>query len=499
MTHRHLLAALFFLFGFDATNQSVIAVEDADGTPAATSEEATVSYNKDIRPILTDLCFACHGADEESRAAGLRLDVAEEAFDFGAIIQGDADGSEIIARIRHEDPDWVMPPPETKKSITPEQEALLVRWINQGAKYEAHWSFEKPEVREVTPANQAWRKNSIDDYVASTLDSIGLSPAEEAEPRLLFRRLHLDITGLSPSPEDAKRFVKDYAATGDVAYAEWIDRLMAKPTWGEHRARYWLDAARYGDTHGLHFDNYREMWPYRDWVIRAFNQNQRFDRFIVEQLAGDLLKDPTESQLIATGFQRCNITTNEGGTIDDENLANYAADRVQTFGWVFLGLTTNCAQCHDHKFDPLTTKDYYSLAAFFRNTTQKPKDGNSKDGRGPILRLPTDADRPRWDSIPGELASARTAIQQLEKASKPAIKQWLVEANADSVRASLPAEDLVIHAPLDEGSGNDLSLLGQLPATLHAESDEFAWKSVDGRAKILSIHSDKPVSLGPLG
>ncbi|MEM0927233.1 MAG: DUF1549 domain-containing protein, partial [Planctomycetota bacterium] len=403
MTLRDVLAA-FTLILTIASGTHLRADDSAAGAKMADQQAVDLEpleYNRDIRPILTDLCFACHGADEETRAAGLRLDVAEEAFDFGAILAGDPEGSEIIVRIRHQDPEWVMPPPETKKRVTPEQEAVLVRWIKEGATYQAHWSFEPPIVKEVQPADATWRKNPIDDYVAEKLESLGLQPADEAEPRDLFRRLHFDITGLPPSAEDVDQFVRDYQSSGDVAYESWVDRLMRSPAWGEHRARYWLDAARYGDTHGLHFDNYREMWPYRDWVIRAFNQNQPFDQFTVEQLAGDLLENPSESQLVATGFQRCNITTNEGGTIDDENLANYAADRVQTFGWVFLGLTTNCAQCHDHKFDPLTAKDYYSLAAFFRNTTQGPKDGNRKDGRGPTLMIPSDEDRPRWDAIPG--------------------------------------------------------------------------------------------------
>ena len=235
-----------------------------------------------------------------------------------------------------------------------------------------------------------------------------MSPAPEAGAHALFRRLHLDITGLPPLPKDVAAFSSDYRHRKDDALSEWIDKLMKSPAWGEHRARYWLDAARYADTHGLHFDNYREMWPYRDWVIRAFNANQPFDQFTVEQLAGDLLTNPTDDQLIATGFQRCNITTNEGGTIDEENLANYAVDRVQTFGWVFLGLTTNCGQCHDHKFDPFTMTDFYSLAAFFRNTTQRAKDGNVKDGRGPVLIVPSDADRNRWQALPGEIAAAQT-------------------------------------------------------------------------------------------
>ena len=272
----------------------------------------------------------------------------------------------MIARIFTDDPDTMMPPPEIKKALTSAEKETLKRWIDEGAEYQPHWSLIAPKKSEPpTVQNETWVKNPIDRFVLSRLEAEGLTPAPPADAHTLFRRLHLDITGLPPSSVDSQAFAADYTQDPEDALETWIDRLMQRPTWGEHRARYWLDAARYGDTHGLHFDNYREMWPYRDWVIRAFNSNQPFDQFTIEQIAGDMLPDPSEDQLIATGLQRCNITTNEGGTIDEENLAIYAADRVQTLGWIYLGLTTNCCQCHDHKFDPLTMKDYYQLAAFF--------------------------------------------------------------------------------------------------------------------------------------
>ncbi|MEO1614452.1 MAG: DUF1553 domain-containing protein [Planctomycetota bacterium] len=481
-----------------AAHCSARAEDAATTTDASEKDATTIEYNRDIRPILADLCFACHGTDEESRAAGLRLDEREEAIDYGAIVAGNADESEIIARIRHKDPEWIMPPPETRKTVTAEQQALLARWINEGAEYEDHWSFETPVVASVPKANVAWRKNPIDDYVAGKLEEIGLQPAAEADARTLFRRLHLDITGLPPSAQDASRFVEEYAAGGEAVYEEWVDRLMALPTWGEHRGRYWLDAARYGDTHGMHFDNYREMWPYRDWVIKAFNQNQPFDQFTLEQLAGDLLDDPTESQLVATGFQRCNMTTNEGGTIDEENLANYAADRVQTFGWVFLGLTTNCAQCHDHKFDPITAKDYYSLAAFFRNTTQGPKDGNQKDGRGPVLTLPSEDDRPRWDAIPGELAETEKRLREIRAAEKAPAKNWIEQVTLEEIESQIPSENLSLHLPLDEASRNELAIGGQINGTIQSPN-ELTWKTVGSREGSLTLTDKTPVSLGPLG
>ncbi|MCZ7637854.1 MAG: DUF1549 domain-containing protein [Verrucomicrobia bacterium] len=219
-----------------------------------------------------------------------------------------------------------------------------------------------------------------------------------------------------------QRFLEDPAAD---AYERYVQALLASPHYGEHRARYWLDAARYADTHGLHFDNYREMWPYRDWVIRAFNRNQPFDQFVVEQIAGDLLDNPTDDQRVATGFQRCNMTTNEGGTIEEENLANYANDRVTTTGWVFLGLTTNCGACHDHKFDPFTTKDFYSLAAFYRNTQQTGFDRNWREGDLYMVVPQTDEDRARWKALPEEIEAACRVREAQTEAADVAFTNWV--------------------------------------------------------------------------
>ncbi len=434
-----------------------------------------VKYNRDVRPILAENCFACHGADSASRKADLRIDQREAAIESGALSPGNPEESELLERIVTDDPDLLMPPPETKKKLTDEQKNIIRQWIASGAEYERHWSLIAPQKNDL-PAVQdrKWAKNAIDRFVLARLESEGLSPAPEADSRTFFRRLHLDITGLPPSPEDTAAFVTDYAKSGDTAVSEWIDKLMKSTAWGEHRARYWLDAARYGDTHGLHFDNYREIWPYRDWVIRAFNRNEPFDQFVVEQIAGDLLPNPTDDQLIATGFQRCNITTNEGGTIAEENLANYAADRVQTFGWVFLGMTTNCGQCHDHKFDPFTMKDYYSLAAFFRNTTQGAYDGNVKDGRGPVLVVPNKKDRPRWKVLPAEIAAARKKRDDRKKTARAAFDEWLASASPKSLEKAITSKDLLVHLPLNEGSGNEAHDQCNAPRTFHALG-KVAW------------------------
>ncbi|MCA9009082.1 MAG: DUF1549 domain-containing protein, partial [Planctomycetaceae bacterium] len=406
-------------------------------------------YNRDIRPILSEHCFACHGADSASRKADLRLDQRDAAIASGAIAAGKPADSSLIERICASDPETIMPPPETKKPLSAAQKELLKRWIEDGAEYQAHWSFIAPH-RSKPPVSklQGWAKNDIDRFVQAKLEQHGLTPAPEADARTLFRRLHLDITGLPPEPADVEKFVMDYGTGNDAALSAWIDRLLASTAWGEHRARYWLDAARYADTHGLHFDNYREMWPYRDWVIRAFNANLPFDRFSIEQIAGDMLPNPTDDQLIATGFQRCNMTTNEGGTIDEENVAVYAADRVQTLGWVYLGLTTNCCQCHDHKFDPLTMKDYYSLAAFFRNTTQPAKDGNVKDGRSSVLIVPSEQDKPRWDALPHEIATATKARDARRDSARSAFEVWLASATPATLVADVAPDRQAEIVPL---------------------------------------------------
>ncbi len=460
---------------------------------------AAVEFNRDIRPILAENCFACHGSDSESREGDLRLDQRAQAIASGAIVAGHPDTSELINRLITDDPDLVMPPLESKKSLTAEQKNLLKQWIAEGAEYESHWAFVSA-VRPVPPnvQSESWPRNAVDQFVLANLEANELSPAPAADHRTLFRRLHLDITGLPPAPSDIEAFVREMKSNSEQALSAWIDRLMESSAWGEHRARYWLDAARYGDTHGLHFDNYREMWPYRDWVIRAFNANQPFDQFTVEQLAGDLLPDPTDDQLIATGFQRCNITTNEGGTIDEENLANYAADRVQTFGWVYLGLTTNCSQCHDHKFDPLTMKDYYSLAAYFRNTTQQAKDGNVKDGKGPVLVVPTEADQPRWAVLSDQIAAAQKRRSSRRTEARPEFEQWLSSLSPEVLAQRVPTKALQVHLPLTEGEGNVIRGLCA-PDQQYQTAGDIKWIPEGKLGPAPVIAEDSTLDLGKLG
>ena len=426
---------------------------------------AKIEFNRDIRPILAENCFHCHGPDPGSRKVGLRFDTEAGFFavrknkdgseEPPTIIKGQSAKSELYARIIATDPEEIMPPPKEHKTIKPHEVALIKAWIDQGAPWQPHWSLIAAQKAPLPQtSDDAWVKQPIDKFIRAQLDASGLKPAPEADAATLIRRLSLDITGLPPAPTLlAKYSPKEGSRLSDAQVSALIDELMALPAYGEHRARYWLDAARYADSHGLHFDAYREMWPYRDWVVKSFNANQPFDQFTLEQLAGDLLANPTEEQRIATGLQRCNPTTNEGGTIAEENLANYANDRVQTMGWVYLGLTTNCAQCHDHKFDPFTQKDFYSLAAFFRNTTQGALDGNVKDGRGPVLYIPTDADRPRWTALPNEIANAKGKLAENRKLAQSEFTQWVATAKAADLEKDIPSQGLVAALPLNEGKG----------------------------------------------
>lgn len=424
-------------------------------TAVAAAEASELSFNRDIRPILSENCFACHGFDPKARKADRRLDVVEgataEKDGVRAIVPGDLQASEAWQRIITEDKDDVMPPLKSHKTLTPAEKETIKRWIEQGAKYQKHWAFELPE-RAPMPEVQdkGWVRNPIDALVLSKLERIGLKPAPEADRRTLARRVALDLTGLPPAPEEVEAFVKD---TAPDAYEKLVARLLATPEWGEHRARYWLDAARYADTHGIHIDNYREIWPYRDWVIAAFNKNLPFDQFTIEQIAGDLLPTPTREQLIATGFHRCNATTSEGGTIDEEILAMYANDRVTTTSWVWLGITANCASCHDHKFDPVTMKDFYSMAAYFRNTTQPAKDGNVKDTK-PVIYLPRAEDEQRFADLAKEIAAAQQALARRRGEAAKDFGQWLTSAKPEQVEIS--EESLVARLPLEEGSGVDV-------------------------------------------
>jgi hypothetical protein len=448
-----------------------------------------LEYNRDVRPILSQNCFPCHGADSAARKASLRLDRSDDAIaprkDTGpAITPGHPEKSELVRRIYATDPDDIMPPTKTRKVLKPEQKEVLKQWIAEGAKYEPLWSF-IPPTRPPLPKvhNQRWARNPVDYFILARLESEGLTPAPEADRRTLVRRLTLDLTGLPPTPADVEAFVNDKSP---AAYENLVDKLMASPQYGEHRARYWLDAARYADTHGIHFDNYREMWSYRDWVISALNRNMPFDQFTIEQLAGDLLPNATLDQQVASGFNRCNITSNEGGAIDEEYLVLYARDRTETTSQVWLGLTAGCAVCHDHKFDPISQREFYSMAAFLNNTTQKAMDGNVKD-TPPTVVVPTAPDRVRWTELTHQMNLARDQVDERRKSSRGDFDKWVAKSDTASLLKLVPSSSLLLHAPLSDDQPQSISvtLAGQKRSV--ALATNVSWQVGAVAAKALTV------------
>jgi len=335
-----------------------------------------LSFTQDIRPLLSDACFHCHGPDGQAREAKLRLDDRSAAFKAGVLTNG-----EMIERLLSDDPDERMPPPSSKRILRPEDRAKLVQWLKAGADWpedDRHWAFVPPE-KPLAPQvkNKKWAKGKIDRFILARLEKEGLKPSPEADKHTLLRRVTFDLIGLPPSPEEIDAFVADES---ENAYEKVVDRLLSSPHYGEQVASYWLDAARYADTDGYQNDRIRYMWVWRDWVIRALNDNMPFDRFILEQMAGDLLPDRNFMTQVASGYNRNHRINSEGGSIPDEWIVEYVADRVETLGTTFLGLTMNCARCHDHKYDAVSQKDFYSLFAFFNGIDEAglgPNNGNS--------------------------------------------------------------------------------------------------------------------------
>lgn len=372
-----------------------------------------VDFNRDIRPILSDTCFQCHGPDAAQRQVELRFDLKESAFgklgDHYAIVPGQLEESGMYRRITSSDADERMPPPDFKKQLTERQIALFRLWIEQGARWQKHWSFSTPShppLPKVTGSAQI--RNGIDAFVISRLKQEGLSPSPEARKERLIRRVTLDLTGLPPAPEAVDAFLKDCSAD---AYENVVDRLLSSKHYGERMATDWLDAARYADTSGYQTDGARHMFRWRDWVIDAFNRNQPFDQFTVDQLAGDLLPNPTLDQLIATGFNRNHRSNSEGGIVFEEYLFEYAVDRVETTATVWLGLTMGCARCHDHKFDPFTQEDFYGLLAYFNNMPERGrvlKVGNS----APLVKAPTREQQQRLAQLDEELVASKKKMQE---------------------------------------------------------------------------------------
>jgi len=377
-----------------------------------------IGYNRQIRPILSENCFSCHGPDEQAREAGLRLDFREHALKLvqddstrQVIKPGHPDESELYKRITSHDVNLVMPAPDSNLSLTEEEIELIKKWIDQGAKYEPHWAFippSKPKLPDIK--NTEWPGNEIDQFVLNKMEERDLKPSEYASKAQLLRRVSIDLTGLPPSPEIAQRFINDENFT----YEDLVDHLLASTAYGERMAMEWLDVARYADSHGYQDDIPNNMWPWRDWVIKSFNENIPFDRFITLQLAGDLLPDAKRNEILATGFNRLHPQSQEVGIINEEYRVEYSANRVRTMGTAFLGLTLQCARCHDHKYDPISQKDYYRLFAFFdRNNDngQIPYVGSA----GPTLLLPDDETEEIIRYVEQEIKQYEESIDSLRK------------------------------------------------------------------------------------
>ena len=404
----------------------------------------TVQFNRDIRPILSNNCFLCHGPDKGRRKANLRLDLEEEAKKE-VIVPGKPEESEFWVRITSTDKDERMPPPKTKKSLNPRQIGLIKKWIEQGAKYEGHWAFTSPQTP-VLPKNVVkWGHNPIDNFTLKKLKTNGLAPSPEAAKEILIRRVSLDLTGLPPTLKELDDFVND---SSPKAYEKVVDRLLASSSYGERMALHWMDVARYGDSSVHHADGPRTMWPWRDWVIEAYNNNKSFKDFTIEQLAGDLLPEASIAQKIATGFNRNHGTTDEGGLIVEEYRVEYVVDRVKTTGNVFLGLSIECAQCHSHKYDPISQKEYYQFFAFFNNNSDSGK--QTRGGNAPpMVEVVSDEKLARIQAAEIKIKEAEKKISEYKKTANSAFDKWAIEAAKKVSEQPEEPVGLYAHLPLD--------------------------------------------------
>jgi hypothetical protein len=449
----------------------------------AGEKPSTVEFNRDIRPILSDKCFTCHGPDQARRRTKLRFDVEADAKqDLGgrfAIVAGDVSTSEMIRRITAADPARRMPPAASGRSLTDREIGVIQQWIEQGARWESHWSFIAPR-RPAPPdvKNRAWPKNELDFFVLNRLEREGHAPSPEADRATLIRRASLDLTGLPPTPAEVDAFLNDASPN---AYDKVVDRLLASPRYGERMAARWLDGARYADTNGYQTDAERFMWRWRDWVIDAFNRNMPFDQFTLEQIAGDMLPRATLDQQIATGFNRNHRGNGEGGIIPEEYAVEYVVDRVETTSTVFMGLTVGCARCHDHKYDPFTQKEFYQLFAYFNNVPERGK-ANKFGNSPPLVQAPTDAQAAQLRAIDTKVATAEKRFAGLQVEAAKTQRAWETTLGTNPIHWSI-RDDLVLHYSLD----------GQLEAAkIEDGSPEYA----DGRIEQSAAFDGKRFILG---
>jgi hypothetical protein len=481
------------------------------GVTFAAQATVPLNYDRDVRPILSENCFPCHGQDGKKRMVGLRLDsFAGATADRGgraALSPGKPEFSEIYKRISAADKSRRMPPPFSNRTLNPEQIATLKRWIEEGGKYTPHWSF-VPPVRPALPQvkNSEWIRQPIDAFVLQRLETEGLKPSPEAAPEAWLRRVTLDLTGLPPSLADLDSFPKEVKAHGEAAYARVVDHLLASPAYGERMAMDWLDVARYADSHGFNNDAERSMWRWRDWVIKSFNDNMPYNRFLTEQLAGDLLPNATLDQKIATGFGRNHVINSEGGIIEEEYRVEYVTDRVRTLGMAWLGLTLECAHCHDHKFDPITQKDHYRFYAFFNNVPEIGEDGRVANAV-PMIPAPTAAQQQKMKSLETRIDPLAAELDRREKSWR--LRESGIQKALDAVaKASIPENpalrigcDVISgHAcaappavPGQETQGNGLAVSKRTPLTFSLWVDP---SSADTDAALLSAidYSQNPAA-----
>ncbi|MGE3641038.1 MAG: DUF1549 domain-containing protein, partial [Pirellulales bacterium] len=444
---------------------------------AARADEGALRYRRDILPILSDRCFKCHGPDSASRQAGLRLDRPEDAaaeLDSGAraIVPGQPAASAVIERIDSKDADLIMPPADSGKTLSANERALLRRWIEAGAAYEPHWAFvapQRPEVPQVQ--HHELVRNPIDAFVLARLEAEGIEPAPRASAERIIRRLSFDLVGLPPTLAEIDEFVADDTAQG---FQRAVDRLLASPHYGERMAADWLDGAHYADSNGYQNDFAREMWPWRDWVIDAFNRNLPYDEFVTEQLAGDLLPNPSQSQRVATGFCRNNRTVTEAGSLPDEWLVENVVDRTETLGTVFLGLTVGCARCHDHKFDPLSQRDFYQLFAFFNNVNEKGVYEETRGNVAPLIKVTTPEQERQLQEFEAKIASLTARkTEELAKLAPQRLK-W-IEALANSSEQREPEAAATI--ALQDGSATAQTAIVKNQVEPDAESKAPTWNT----------------------
>jgi len=423
-----------------------------------------VDFNQDVQPILASNCFSCHGPDPEMRKAGLRLDLEESAFKKrpghpDAIVPGHPDQSELVKRIESKDPHHLMPQTSLgeAKPMKDADIAILREWIKEGATYRPHWAFDKPVkpappaiAQNNDPSAAAWIKTPIDAFILARLRKEGLHPSPEADKATLIRRVTLDLTGLLPTPAEVRAFEND---SSPQAYEHLVDGLLARPAFGEQRARYWMDYARYADTYGLHYDNSRDIWPYRDYVIRSFNGNKPFNQFAMEQIAGDLLPSKNLDPLIASGYVRLGVSSNEGGTIPEELRVNIARERTEAFGATFMGLTVGCAVCHDHKYDPTTQKDFYALSAFFSNLEEKPFN-DDRPVWAPVIRIPKARNQDAFNRVWAKRSELSGQLWAMHLQERALVERWL--ASRQILPQPVSADKLTLRLRLDEGGGDEV-------------------------------------------